>query len=69
MYKVNVPNTCSCFLKSGMAESQEFATKEEAQKEAERMVSTMQDKFCKKHEFSTNEQFGDFTVFIKPRAR
>ncbi len=68
MYKVIVPNTCSCFLKSGMAESQDFATKDEAKVEAERMVSTMQSKFCKKHDFSMQEQFGDYTVFIKPRA-
>lgn len=68
MYKVNVPNTCSCFLKSGMPDSQEFDTQEEAKKEAENMLSKMQDKFCKKHEFSMNEQFGDYTVFIKPRG-
>lgn len=67
MYKVNVPNTCSCFLKSGMAESQEFTTQEEAEKEAGRMLDTMQAKFCKKHEFSVSEQFGDYSVYIKPR--
>jgi U3 small nucleolar ribonucleoprotein component len=68
MYKVNVKNTCSCFLKSGMADTQEFKSKDEAKNEAEFMLKTMQEKFCKKHEFVINEQFGDYTIFIKPRS-
>ena len=67
-YKVNVQNTCRCFLKSGMAESQEFATQDEAQKEAEYMIGIMNSTFCNKHEFSLNEQFGDYTIYIKPRV-
>ena len=66
-YKVNVQNTCRCFLKSGMSESNEFETKEEAQKEAEYMIGVMNSTFCQKHEFALSEQFGDFTIFIKPR--
>ena len=68
MYKVTVQNTCSCFIKSGMAETSDFNTKEEAKQEANKMLEKMQSTFCKKHEFSVNEQFGDFTVFIKPRS-
>ena len=67
MYKVKVNNACSCFLKSGMAETLEFSTEEEAQKEAEEMLKKMQNYFCKKHEFSMIEKFGDFSIFIKPR--
>ncbi|MCK4737636.1 MAG: hypothetical protein KAT10_03680 [Sulfurimonas sp.] len=69
MYKVKVENTCRCFLKSGMAESIEFNTKEEAKKEAEYMIGVMNSTFCQKHEFSLNEQFGDYTIFIKPRQK
>lgn len=67
MYKVNVQNTCRCFLKSGMVESSEFDTKEEAQKEAEYMIGVMNSTFCQKHEFDLKEQFGDYTIYIKPR--
>lgn len=67
MYKVKVQNACSCFLKSGMSETSDFETEEEAQKEAEKILQKMQDNFCKKHEFSMSEQFGDFTLYIKPR--
>ncbi len=68
MYKVKVENTCSCFLKSGMADVQEFDKKEEAKEEAENMIGKMRSNFCKKHEFALNEQFGDYTIFIKPRT-
>jgi nucleoid DNA-binding protein len=50
-----------------MADTQEFSTKEEAKKEAERMIEHMNSSFCQQHEFSLSEQFGDFTIFIKPR--
>ena len=68
MYKVKVENACRCFFKSGMAEFSEFETKEEAQKEAEYMIGVMNSTFCNKHEFALNEQFGDYTIFIKPRS-
>jgi len=67
-HKVNVQNTCRCFLKSGMAESSEFETLEEAKKEAEYMIGVMNSTFCQKHEFSLKEQFGDFSIYIKPRT-
>ena len=67
-YKVKVQNVCRCFLKSGFGEDSTFATKEEAKKEAEYMIGIMQSNFCQKHEFALNEQFGDYTIFIKPRT-
>jgi len=67
-YKVNVQNACRCFLKSGMSESIEFDTKDEAKKEAEYMIGIMNSTFCQKHTFMLNEQFGDFTIFIKERS-
>ncbi|MCD4667409.1 MAG: hypothetical protein K8R44_02235 [Sulfurimonas sp.] len=68
MYKVKVENSCRCFLKSGFSENLEFDTQEEAKKEAQHMIGVMQSTFCQKHEFALNEQFGDFTIFIKPRS-
>ncbi|MDQ7045630.1 MAG: hypothetical protein Q9M32_06945 [Sulfurimonas sp.] len=67
MYKVKVQNACSCFLKSGMGELLEFSTEEQAQKEAQKMLEKMQSGFCRKHEFSMSEKFGDFTILTKPR--
>lgn len=68
MYKVSVQNACSCLLKSGMAEVLEFDTEELAQKEANDMLEKMQNTFCKKHDFSLSEKFGDYTIYIKPRS-
>lgn len=67
MYKLTVMNPCSCFVKKGFAQTQDFSTKDEAKKEAEKMLSTMQTNFCQKHDFSMIEQFGDHTIYIKPR--
>jgi len=68
MYKVNVQNPCSCFIKNGFTENQEFDTKEDAQKEAEYLIKIMSSNFCQKHEFSMTEKFGDYTIYIKPRS-
>ncbi len=68
MYKVQVQNPCSCFIKNGFTEKQEFATKEEAKEEAEYLMRIMASNFCQKHQFSMTEQFGDFTIYIKPRV-
>ena len=68
MYKVRVQNPCSCFVKNGFSEVQEFESKEAAKEEAEYLMRIMESNFCKKHQFSMTEQFGDYTIFIKPRS-
>lgn len=64
MYGVEVKNPCRCFFRSGMAERQSFATKEEAAEEAERMVEEMRTHFCHKHIFRLTEQLGNYTITI-----
>jgi len=67
MYKVNVTSPCSCFIKNGFHDMQDFDTKDEAKKEAESLLHKMQTTFCSKHEFSMSEQFGSYTIYTKPR--
>ena len=67
MYKVDVENPCGCFTRNGFRQTQELQTKEAAEKEANRMLAEMNANFCKKHEFSLTERFGNFKIFIKPR--
>ncbi len=69
MNRVEVKNPCSCFFKSGFVEVQQFDSLEEAKEEAQYMLEHMQNKFCKKHEFSLSEVAGNFTIFIRPRSR
>ena len=68
MYKVNVMNPCSCFIKNGFVETQSFDTKEDAKIEADYLIGIMKSNFCQKHEFSRSEQFGSHTIYIKPRS-
>ncbi|MEA2073457.1 MAG: hypothetical protein U9O86_07720 [Campylobacterota bacterium] len=68
MYKVNVMNPCSCFIKNGFVDIQDFPTKEEAKNEADYLIKIMKSNFCQKHEFSMIEQFGSFTIYTKPRS-
>ena len=68
MFKVEVKNPCSCFLKNGFVENSEFETKEAAQEEAEYLLKIMKSNFCQKHEFSMNESLGNYTIFIKSRS-
>ena len=67
MYKVNVMNPCSCFIKNGFVDTQDFSTKEEAKREAKSLLEHMQTKFCHKHDFSMVEQFGSYTIYTKSR--
>ena len=68
MYRVEVKNPCSCFVKNGFMEKSEFETQEGAKEEAEYLMKIMASNFCQKHEFSMTEQLGNFTIFIKPRS-
>ena len=69
MYKVEVKNSCRCFLRNGMVEVQEFVTKEEAKEEAQLMLKKMHETFCKKHSFVMGERFGDYTITITDDKR
>ncbi|MBT5935480.1 hypothetical protein [Sulfurimonas sp.] len=68
MYKVDVLNGCSCFVKNGYRVSQDFASKEEAETETTRMIDAMNKNFCKRHAFSFTERFGNYKIYMKPRA-
>jgi len=68
MYRVEVKNPCSCFIKNGFAEKSEFNTEEAAKEEAEYLIKTMRSNFCQKHEFEMSERLGSYTIFIKPRS-
>ncbi|MDD5717566.1 MAG: hypothetical protein PHW64_07155 [Sulfuricurvum sp.] len=68
MYKVEVKNPCRCFLRSGMAEHQNFANLDEAKEEAYKMAEQMQKDFCKKHDFVVMQTGLTFSISIVPRG-
>ena len=64
MYQVEIKNSCSCAIKRGLAEIQEFDTKEEAEEEANNLLDMMKNEFCKKHRFELRHEFGNFSIYI-----
>lgn len=64
MYKVEIKNSCSCAIKRGTAEIQDFDSIDEAEEEANRLLQQMQDEFCKKHRFELRKEFNNFNIYI-----
>ena len=62
MYQVNVPQQCGCFRRSGREASLSFENKDEALMHAQEMVQTMNNEFCKKHNFSVLENGNELIV-------
>lgn len=64
MYQVEIKNSCSCLIKRGLADIQNFDTKEEAEEEANNLFEMMQNEFCQKHRFELRSEYGNFTIYI-----
>lgn len=64
MYKVEIKNSCSCAIKRGTAEMQDFDTMDDAEEEAKRLLQQMEDEFCKKHRFELRKEFNSFNIYI-----
>lgn len=62
MYKVEIQKQCGCVTRNGLNVMQSFKTKEEAQKEADRLVKFMNSDFCGKHTFAVVESAGNFKI-------
>ncbi len=66
MSSVEIVNACSCSIKKGLPEHQQFATKAEAEEEANRLLEQMRAEFCKKHKFDLRNEYGNFKIYILP---
>jgi len=64
MPSVTINNPCSCAIKRGLPEIQNFSSKEEAQEEAESILEQMNTQFCQKHRFELKSEFGNFTIYV-----
>ncbi len=64
MFTVEIKNSCSCAIKRGVSEMQSFATKQEAEEEANRLLEQMRAEFCKKHKFDLRNEYGNFKIYI-----
>lgn len=66
MWSVDIKNACSCLLKSGLPEHQEFEDEKSARDEATVLLGQMQREFCKRHAFTQVETTRAITIFIRP---
>jgi len=64
MYTVSINNPCSCTIKRGLPEVQNFDTKAEAEAEANQILEQMNNEFCRKHRFELKSEFGNFTIYV-----
>jgi hypothetical protein len=67
MYKVEVKNPCSCFMRDGGVDIQTFDSAQEAQEEAQALHARMEKNYCKKHRFVLTQMAGNYTITITPR--
>jgi hypothetical protein len=64
MVKVEMEKLCGCAKRNGIKQIQEFSDKESALKEANELVSEMNETFCQKHSFAVVEN-SDTQITIK----
>ena len=69
MYKIIVSNQCTCFKKSNLENNLKFQSKDEALLKAIEMKDTMNNDFCKKHEFDLQEMHNNFVISFYSDAR
>lgn len=69
MYKIIVSNQCACFKKSSLENNLKFQSKDDALLKAIEMKDTMNNDFCKKHEFELQEMYNNFVISFYSDAR
>lgn len=67
LFYVKVQGACSCYLKTGLPEVNQFKTLEEAKSEAEYIFGVMNSTFCHKHKFDLYQSGNDFIINISNR--
>jgi hypothetical protein len=69
MYKIIVSNQCACFKRSNLENNLKFQSKDDALLKAIEMKNTMNNDFCKKHEFDLQEMYNNFVISFYSDAR
>ncbi len=69
MYKIVVANQCGCFKRSELQNNLTFPSKDDALIKAIEMKDTMNNEFCKKHEFEVQEMYNNFVITFYTEAR
>lgn len=62
MHKIIVETECACFKKSDLENNIELNSKDKALMKALRMKNTMNQEFCRKHDFQVIEKDDNFLI-------
>ena len=70
MFTINVAKECGCFKRSEFENDMSFDNKDDALMQAKVMESYMNQKFCQKHLFYTEETADNtFTIHLEDRPQ
>jgi len=69
MFTINVAKECGCFKKSEYDNNMNFDNKDDALIQAKLMESHMNQKFCQKHMFYTEETGNTFTIHVEDKPQ
>ena len=69
MFTINIDKECGCFKRSMYENNQGFQDKDAALIEATTMLRTMNEEFCKKHEFALAENGNTFQIAMSARPQ
>ena len=67
MFTINVTRECGCFKRSPYENNMQFDNKDDALIQAKAMEKHMNEKFCGKHMFATEETGNTFTIHMGER--
>ena len=69
MFTINIEKECGCFKKSAYDNNMSFASKDDALIQAKLMESHMNQKFCQKHLFYTEETGDTFRIRVEEKPK
>jgi len=69
MFKIHVEKECGCFKKSSYENDMAFESKDDALMQARLMESHMNQKFCQKHLFYTEDKGDEIIIHVEQRPK
>jgi len=68
MFTIEIQKECGCFKKSEFENHMQFENKDDALLQAKLMERHMNEKFCQKHQFWTEEEGNTFKIHVAENA-
>lgn len=68
MHEIIIEKECGCFKKSNLQNNIKMDSKDKALLKALRMKDTMNQEFCRKHDFQVSEKDNNFVISFAPKT-